>query len=132
MRFFADETDLLLAKRLESQHPGEVVYPGHPELPQVPRQSLDETWLPVAGSKGLVIVTRDKRIRSKPVERQLWIDHKLRGFVLTGRKSQDTKQSLEVLETNWNKIQQIIEQRPTGPWMYAVTSGGLREIQLDR
>lgn len=35
-RYFADETDLGLGKRLDEFLPGEVVYPGHPDLPEIP------------------------------------------------------------------------------------------------
>ena len=34
-RYFADETDLGLGKRLADFLPGEVVYPGHPDLPEL-------------------------------------------------------------------------------------------------
>lgn len=37
--FFVDESDLGLGKRLSRQWPG-VVYPGHPNIPGIPRGSL--------------------------------------------------------------------------------------------
>ena len=130
MRFFADETDLLLAKRLEAEFPGDVVYPGHRALPEIPRQSLDESWLPTVGKKRLVVITRDKRIRYKPVERKLWIDHCIRGFVLTGRSNQNTETSVQILKAHWKAIEQVIQQNPDGPWMYAVTNSALTKIDL--
>lgn len=35
-RFFVDENDLALGKSLAEQH-GDVVFPGHEDLPEVPR-----------------------------------------------------------------------------------------------
>ena len=130
-RFFADETDLSLGKALEAAHPGEVVYPGHADLPEVPRRSLDDEWLPVIGRLQLVVVTRDKNIRYRTVERLLWIEHQVRGFVLTGRSSQSTVESLQIIEENWHRISTVIDDRPKGPWMYTVTKGGLRDKRLD-
>jgi hypothetical protein len=41
IRFFVDENDIALGKALATTNP-EVVYPGHPDLPEVPRGSLDD------------------------------------------------------------------------------------------
>lgn len=128
-RFFVDETDLALGKRLAVVHP-DVVYSGHEELPEVPRGTLDDDWLPVVGSKGLVVITRDRRIRYRPVERRMWVHHHVRGFVLTGRVSQSTADSMAILERHWARIKAMIAERPAGPWMIAVTAGRLREVTL--
>jgi len=67
-RFFVDENDLALGKALADLH-GNVVFPGHPELPEVPRQSLDDEWLEVIGAQGPVVITRDQRIRYRSAEK---------------------------------------------------------------
>lgn len=67
VRFFVDENDLALGKALAERH-YDVVYPGHSEVPEVPRQSLDDEWLAVVGARQLVVITRDQRIRYRPVE----------------------------------------------------------------
>ncbi len=117
-RFFVDENDLALGKALAALH-GDVVYPGHPELPEVPRQTEDDVWLEVVGRRRLVVITRDKKIRYRPVERQVWVTHPVRGFVLTGRSSQTTAHSLAILQTHWNSINNMVISNPDGPWMFA-------------
>ena len=82
-RFFVDETDLALAKALTGVWAG-VVFPGHEDLPEVPRQTTDDRWLEVVGTRGLVVITRDQKIRYRPVEKRMWVTHGVRGFVLTG------------------------------------------------
>lgn len=69
-RYFVDETDLALGKAL-AQANRDVLYPGHPHIPEIPRQALDDEWLPVVGERRLVVITRDKKIRYRPVEKQL-------------------------------------------------------------
>lgn len=128
-RFFVDETDLALGKALDEVHDG-VVYPGHVDLPEVPRRTLDDEWLPVIGARRLVVITRDKRIRYRAVEKLAWVEYRVRGFVLTGTRSQRTVDSLAVLERHWTHIQGLTADRLTGPWMYAITAAGLREIDL--
>ncbi|MGQ0617168.1 MAG: hypothetical protein ACT4PW_09275 [Acidimicrobiia bacterium] len=128
-RFFVDETDLALGKALEAAYAG-VVYPGHAHLTSVPRGSLDDEWLPVIGQQRLVVITRDQKIRYRVVEKQTWLGHEVRGFVLTGRKSQSTAESLALLTKQWTDITALVEARPDGPWMYGVTQEQLREIDL--
>ncbi|MBI5090018.1 MAG: hypothetical protein HZB15_14440 [Actinobacteria bacterium] len=128
-RFFVDENDLALGKALAAMHDG-VVYPGHPELPEVPRRTQDDLWLPVIGERQLVVITRDRRIRYRPVEKRAWVDHRVRGFVLTGTGSQSTTDSLAILERHWSALTALAEERPVGPWMHAVTTGSVREVDL--
>ena len=119
-RFFVDENDLALGKGLAAAY-GDVVYPGHPELLEVPRPTEDDVWLEVVGHRQLVVITRDKRIRYRPVEKQAWVTHRVRGFVLTGRGSQATADSLAILQTHWTSIGEIVVANPDGPWMFTVT-----------
>lgn len=129
-RYFVDENDLALAKALAAVY-GDVVHPGHPDLPEVPRRTLDDDWLEVIGTQGLVVITRDQRIRYRHVEKRVWIEHRVRGYVLTGTTSQSTRDSLALLTHHWTAMASLVEARPTGPWMYAVTRAGLREITLE-
>jgi isopentenyldiphosphate isomerase len=86
--------------------------------------------LPTIGRDGLVVITRDKRIRYRRVEKDRWVEYGVRGFVLTGKRSQSTSDSKAILERWWVAIEGIVERRPTGPWMYAVTNDRVREIDL--
>jgi hypothetical protein len=129
-RFFADEDSLGLGKALNARRGG-VVYPGHPDLPEIPRQTLDDRWLPVIGEKRLIVISRDRHIRTRPVERMLWQRHRVRGFILSGRISQSTQDSLAVLDAKWTEIESLIAARKWGPWMYAVTSRHVTELDLD-
>lgn len=103
-RFFVDETDLALGRALVRAVAGDIVHPGHPDLPSVPRGSLDDEWLPIIGARRLLVVTRDKRIRYRPVEKPMWVEHRVRGFVLTGRRSQATADSVAILQVHWRRI----------------------------
>ena len=128
-RFFVDENDLALGKALAARH-GDVVFPGHPYLLEVPRGTLDDEWLRVVGERRLVVITRDRRIRYRPAERSAWVLHCVRGFVLTGARSQTTSDSLTLLERHWRQIDVLVETETDGPWMYALTKERLRRIDL--
>lgn len=78
----------------------------------------------------LVVITRDQRIRYRAVEKRAWLENRVRGFVLTGRKSQTTADSRAILERHWLAIEQTVDREPDGPWMRAVTHNGLCVIVL--
>lgn len=128
-RFFVDENDLALGRALDAEH-GDVVYPGHPDLPEVPRGALDDDWLPVVAEKRLVVITRDKKIRYRPAEKRAWVEHGVRGFVLTGKKSQTTADSKAILDRHWPTIEAALDDEPDGPWMRSVTEREVRSIPL--
>jgi len=129
-RFFVDESDLALGKLLAVEH-DDVVYPGHAGHADVPRGTMDDYWLPIIGRRRLVVITRDARIRYRPAEKRAWVDHGVRGFVLTGRRSQSTIESKAILDSHWDRIESLVDDEAIGPWMRAVTASGLRVIPLD-
>jgi hypothetical protein len=69
-RFFVDENDLALGKALAHLR-ADVVFPGHHDLPEVVRGMADDEWLPTVGARQLVVITRDRRIRYRAVEKRI-------------------------------------------------------------
>lgn len=55
------------------------------------------------------MITRDRKIRYPPVEKRAWIQHEVWGFVLTGRKSQTTADSLAILEQHRSAIEALVD-----------------------
>lgn len=66
--YFTDENTLGLGKLLRRNGRDDVVYPGHEGLPAVPLGTPDLEWMPVIAELDLVVVTRDRRIRTRPAE----------------------------------------------------------------
>jgi hypothetical protein len=126
--FFVDENDLALGRALAQRH-GDVVFPGHAAIPDVPRQSRDDVGLAVVGERRLVVITRDQRIRYRTVEKQRWIEYAVRGFVLTGTTSRTTAKPGR-LDPALGRHRAHGRVAADGPWMFAVTKAGLREIDL--
>lgn len=71
--YFTDENTLGLGKLLRRSGRSDVLYPGHDGLPEVPTGTLDLDWMAVIARLDLVVVTRDRRIRTRPAElRAYW------------------------------------------------------------
>jgi hypothetical protein len=112
-RFFVDESDLALGRCLALAR-RDVVHPGHPQLPEIPYATLDQDWLPIVGRLGLPVITRDKRIRSRPVE----------------ARDLSTWDTLTILVRQWHAIETFIDGHPTGPWLAAVTNQGVKPLRV--
>jgi PIN like domain len=128
-RFFVDENSLALGRMLAKQH-DDVVYPGHPALLEVPLETPDVEWLDVVGRLDLAVITRDKKIRSRPVERRVLAGAGVRGFVLTGSGDMNTAEMMALVERHWAAMEGELVARPDGPWLVAVTAAGLRPLRL--
>lgn len=82
----------------------------------------DETWLTCIGEQGWFLVTVDRRIRRRPLEKQALLRHKIGAFFLLG-KSMSRWQYIEQLVRSWSRIKQIAAGEKT-PFAYNVSSRG--------
>ncbi len=130
-RFFVDENMLAVGKALAAVR-DDVVYPGHPSLPNVPKGTKDSEWLPVVGEDGdnLVVLTRDRNIHRKSGEAQLLRDHGVRMIVLTGKKDLSSWEKLTLLVQNWDRMEKRIRQNGRGPWAQRLTTSGFSDLPL--
>lgn len=121
-----DENSLGVAKALQFVR-GDVTWPGAPNGP-VAAGARDVDWLPVVGAKGLTVLTRDKRIRQRPLERQALLAHNVRACFLTSGGQLDLFAQLRLWLRWWDAIEEFVDNEPT-PWLASVTaSGGVRLI----
>jgi hypothetical protein len=119
LRFFADESVLGLGLALARLRP-DTVHPGHPLLPDVPRGALDSEWIPAIAARGLIAIGRDKRIRTRPAERQAIIDSGLRYIWIGGKQDQSSWEWMRRLARYWDDIERLVEELGAGPWFLTV------------
>lgn len=131
LRWFVDENMLAVGKALSHVRP-DLVYPGHEVLPEVPRGTKDEDWLPIVGADGmdLLVITRDNRIRRKLLELEAFKANGVRAFFLTGKKELDRWQKFELLVKSWDRMEKQAAKYPAGPWAKGITQGRLVDIPI--
>jgi hypothetical protein len=127
LRFFVDESALGLGKTLALAR-RDVIHTGHTLIPEVPLGALDPVWMPEVARRGLVVIGRDKRIRSKPAELAILRAHGLRIFWLAGKRDLSTWDALVRIVRRWAEIEQAIDANGSGPWFVAINDGNLTEI----
>lgn len=127
-----DADTLGLADLLVRARP-DVTYPGfaggvfrkrfrQPPCPITSPDVNDEDWLPVVGSEGWLVITRDKAIQRRPGEKQSVLDHNVRMVAITSDENLTVFEQLEVVMTRWREIE-VLEKR-LGPFIYALTRTG--------
>ncbi len=107
----------------------DVVYPGHPAIPRIPRKALDDEWMPVVGKLGLIVFSRDKRLRYKPVERRALVQHSVRVVNLTSGNNLSSWDRLALILRYWPSIEE--RAGTPGPWLVSLSQSGLNEASLN-
>jgi len=87
-----------------------------------PKGTDDRTWLTLAGSRGWVVLTRDKRIRYRRLERLALQAARVRTFVFTGGNV-TLSETAEILASAAEEIRDICNREP-GPFLYHIGRGG--------
>ena len=93
-----------------------------------PRGVVDEVWLAEAGRNDWVVLTRDKRIRYRELERSALQAAKVRAFVFTGGNV-TAKDTGAILARALGKIGRICQSVP-GPFIYHIGRAG-RPTRMD-
>ena len=127
--WFVDETSLGLAKMLAIAR-DDVLHPGHHDLPLVPTGTLDPVWMPIVAGMGLVVISRDKRIRTKPAELATFTSAGLRVFWIAGKRDLNNWETLKLIVKWWDRMEQIVRDRGPGPWFQAIHDTRIRELTV--
>lgn len=136
VRFYMDADVLGAARVLAGLRP-DVTYPGdagggvhrrrRPACPIEPG-APDTEWIPRVADAGWRIITRDNRIQHHRAEIAAVRDNGARMVALTGDDARSTWTQLEVLFTQWRRIEPLAET--PGPFIWALTRTARREVPL--
>jgi hypothetical protein len=100
--FFVDESALGLGKGMAALR-RDTIHAGHRAIPEVPLGSDDVDWMPVVAARRLIAIGRDKRVRSRPAERQRIIDSGLRYIWIGGKRDESSWDWMRRLTRHWGR-----------------------------
>lgn len=129
LRFYVDESALGLGKALAAARE-DVVHAGHPLIPECPLGTPDPDWMQAVAARGLIVIGRDKRIRTRPAEVQHLVGAGLRVSQIGGKKDSTTWGWLTWLVNQWDEVEAVIRTRQIGPWFYVIYEHKLVELEL--
>lgn len=127
LRFYVDESAVGLGKTLCAARK-DTIHVNHPLIPECPFGTLDIDWMPSVAARELVVIIRDKRIRTRPQEVERFREVGLRVFWLGGKRDLSTWGYLTQLVRHWDAIERVIEDEGAGPWGYVITEARLTRI----
>jgi hypothetical protein len=90
--------------------------------------TLDEVWLKHVGEQGWILITVDKRIRRRPLEKDALLRYKVGTFFLGGKTVSRWDRIKQIVRA-WNKINEIAGKE-TPPFAYQVNLHGTEFIKL--
>lgn len=128
--YFTDENTLGLGKLLRRGGRDDVFYPGHESLPGVPLGTPDLDWMPVVAERGLIVVTRDKHIRTRPAELKVYREHGIRSVWIGAKQDLGPRDQLDLFIRLESRLQREIIKRGAGPWALAMSPSGVRPLRL--
>lgn len=127
--YFTDENTLGLGKLLRRSGRDDVVYPGHEDLPEVPLGTLDPDWMPIVAERGLVVLTRDKHIRTRPAELRIYLEHGIRSVWIGAKQDLGPRDQLDLFQTRRPPPTRDHQTR-SWPWALAMSATGIRPLHL--
>lgn len=128
--YFADENLLGVGKLLRLCGRVDVVFPGHQDIPEIPRGAADLDWLPIVGERGLIVLSRDRRIRTRPAELRMYHEHGVRSVWLGAKQDRSSQQLFEMFIQHEARLQREIIKLGAGPWALAMSPSGVRPMVL--
>ena len=127
MTFYVDASVPIAVRQALALVRDDIVYAGGPGAPK--ERTADKDWLPIAGRNDWVVLKRDKKIRTRPWERDALIAAGVRTFCLTGGGNYTRWETLRLLTARWERIEDVARDEP-GPYIYSVTWEGVRKLVL--
>lgn len=93
--------------------------------------AADEEWLPKVGERGWLILTKDDKIRRRPVERDALLRSGARAFILPSGNMSGKEMAATVVNA-LPSIQRFVDKNQP-PFIARITrSGDVRKIELQK
>ena len=88
-----------------------------------PHDVPDEEWLAVAGQKGWLAITHDRRIRTRPGERRAIMENGVGCFIMTYRQDLKKEEIFALISSTLEEMERRFEATPR-PFIYTVSKNG--------
>lgn len=130
--FVVDENLLRLGSGMAAVRRDTACFATGPLEELLPQGIEDTEWIPIVGDRGWVIVTNDRRIRTRPVESQLAIEHRLKVIHLHGAVGNARPwEQLTRLTARWEAVEQQLATNPDGPWWLSLRSSRAQVMRYE-
>jgi PIN like domain len=130
LRYILDE-NLLRLGRAMSMLRHDLACIGLPPLRDLLPPGVGDTeWIPQVGRRGWIMITDDRRLRTRPFEARLANEHGLKVVHLHRAGHLTSWDQAVRLISRWPAIERYADQRPIGPWWLSIRSQRLMELEF--
>lgn len=131
VKYVVDENLLSLGNGMVAVRRDTARFSREPVHELLPRGISDPDWIPIVGDRGWIIVTNDRRLRTRPAESELAITHNLKVIHLHGDiGGKPAWEQLVRIATRWNGIENYVNKHPEGPWWLSVRRAGVMALKF--
>ena len=130
VQYFADENALGLAKLLIRAGREDIVHPGRELLPKVPLGTLDTDWMPEVAYHDLIVLSRDRRFRTRPAELAAYRNLGIRSVWIGGKKDLTPMDQMNLFLKHESRLQREAIKRGPGPWALSMSPSSLRPLRM--
>jgi hypothetical protein len=78
----------------------------------------------------LIVVTRDRRIRTRPAELRAYWEFGIRSVWLGAKQDMGPRDQMELFLRHEERLKREIVKRGAGPWALGMSPSGLRPLTL--
>ncbi|MGC5629371.1 hypothetical protein ACPYO6_14140 [Georgenia sp. Z1344] len=129
-RYFTDENALGLGLLLHRAGRTDILFPDHPDLPEVPLGTPDTEWMPVIAHRDLIVLSRDRRIRTRPAELRVYWEHGIRSVWIGAKRDLSPSDQVDLFLRHEQRLQRQAVKLGPGPWALSLGATGPRPIRL--
>lgn len=86
-------------------------------------RTKETEWLPEVGQRGWIVISRDKKIRTRPGERRILQESNVGCFIVAQKQNPTRWQYLKLLAATLDRIEETYEATPR-PFIYKIDSAG--------
>lgn len=90
---------------------------------QFSHDTKDVEWLPFAGANQWLVIVRDKKIRTRPGERRVLIEHNVGCFIVSQKRNLTRWEYLKLLAATLDKMEEFFATTPR-PFMCKIDTSG--------
>jgi predicted nuclease of predicted toxin-antitoxin system len=90
---------------------------------EFPHDVPDEEWLAVAGQRGWLVITHDRKIRTRPGERRVIMENGVGCFIMTYRQDLKKEEIVALISATLEDMERRFEATPR-PFIYTVSKSG--------
>ena len=130
VRFVVDENLLRLGRSITALRRDVACFGQDPVADLLSAGMLDDDWIPVIGRRGWVVITNDKRLRTRPAQAELAIQHSLKVIHLFNSGHLTAWDQAVQLLSRWPAIEQKTAVDQPGPYWLSVRKTGVRSLSF--